>query len=310
MLEHGVRSIPGKPVFYASTEGHHSFVKAARAAGLGSSAVRRVGVLNNFQLDVRSLEEMIAADRREGCEPFLLIGTAGTTGAGVVDPLNALAEVAAKSQLWFHVDAAWGGAAALVPEWRRLLTGIERADSITFDAHKWLSVPMGAGMFITRHRHALGQVFSVLTSYMPKDSVHLQEVVDPYVHSLQWSRRFIGLKLFLTLATAGWSGYAATLRHQSEMADLLRGRLRDDGWRIVNDTELPVVCFTPESKVWDMAKHQLAVNAVVQSGKAWVSTILLGGVQPAIRACITNYRTGPEHIEQLVRALAGARPSN
>lgn len=161
-------------------------------------------------------------------------------------------------------------------------------------------------MFLTRHRDILSKIFSVSTAYMPKEGERLA-VVDPYVHSLQWSRRFIGLKLFLTLATTGWSGYAEVLRHQSKMGDLLRERLEERGWSVVNRTRLPVVCFTPSDVEWDMATHQCAADAVVQSGSAWVSTILLGGRKPALRACITNYRTEPEHIETLLAVLSKVR---
>lgn len=306
VLDSGVQSIAARPVFYASAESHHSFLKAARTAGLGRAALRTVPVTDELQMDSDALRRMIEEDRGLGYEPFLIIGTAGTTGAGVVDPLVAISEVARANRLWFHVDAAWGGAAVLVPELRAVLSGIETADSITFDPHKYLSIPMGAGMFLTRHRYALSRIFSVSTAYMPKEGERLA-VVDPYVHSMQWSRRFIGLKLFLTLATTGWDGYARILRHQSEMGDLLRGRLTASGWSIVNRTKLPVVCFTPSDEEWDMAMHQRASDAVVESGSAWISTIMLGGKKPALRACITNYRTGPEHIETLLVVLSNVR---
>lgn len=307
ILDHGLQSISAKPVFYASAESHHSFLKAARTAGLGRDALRIVPVTDKLQMDCAALRRMIDNDRALGYEPFLIVGTAGTTGAGVVDPLAELHDVAATEGLWFHVDAAWGGAAALVPELRFILSGIENSDSITFDPHKSLSVPMGAGMFLTRHRDILGRVFSVETAYMPKEGERL-EVVDPYVHSLQWSRRFIGLKLFMTLATTGWSGYAQILKHQSEMGNLLRERLSANGWTILNETELPVVCITPSDKIWDMATHQRVSDAVVKSGSAWISTMLLAGSRPALRACITNYRTQPQHIEMLVTALSRFRP--
>jgi glutamate/tyrosine decarboxylase-like PLP-dependent enzyme len=214
--------------------------------------------------------------------------------------------VARANGLWFHVDAAWGGAAVLVPELRTALEGIETADSITFDPHKLLSMPMGAGMFLTRHREILSKIFSVSAAYMPKEGEGLA-VVDPYIHSLQWSRRFIGLKLFLTLATTGWSGYADVLRHQSEMANFLRERLEKSGWSVVNRTRLPVVCFTPSEEEWDIATHQCAADAVVQSGSAWISTIILRGKKPALRACITNYRTEQQHIETLLAILSKIR---
>jgi len=306
VLDSGVQGITAKPAFYASVESHHSFLKAARTAGLGRVALRTVPVTDELQMDSDALRRMIVEDRGLGYEPFLIIGTAGTTGAGVVDPLDAISNVARANGLWFHVDAAWGGAAVLVRELRTVLSGIETADSITFGPHKYLSIPMGAGMYLTRHRDSLSRIFSVSTAYMPKEGERLA-VVDPYVHSLQWSRRFIGLKLFLTLATTGWNGYAHILRHQSEMGELLRERLKASGWSVVNRTKLPVVCFTPSNEEWDMAMHQRASDAVVESGRAWISTIMLGGKKPALRACITNYRTRPEHIETLLTILSNIR---
>ncbi len=306
VLDDGLQGISARPVFYTSAESHHSFLKAARATGLGRTALRTVPVTDTLQMDCDALRRMIEEDRGLGYEPFLVVGTAGTTGAGIVDPLTAISDAARANGLWFHVDAAWGGAAVLVSELRDALGGIENADSVTFDPHKFLSMPMGAGMFLTRHRDILSKIFSVSTTYMPKEGERLA-VVDPYVHSLQWSRRFIGLKLFLTLATTGWSGYAEVLRHQSKMGNLLRDRLEESGWNVVNRTRLPVVCFTPSDVEWDMATHQCAADAVVQSGSAWVSTILLGGRKPALRACITNYRTEPEHIETLLSVLSKVR---
>lgn len=222
----------------------------------------------------------------------------------MIDPLDALATVAQEEGLWFHVDAAWGGAAALVPELRSSLKGIERVDSITFDPHKWLSVSMGAGMFLTRHSGILRRLFTIETSYMPKEANRLP-IVDPYVHSLQWSRRFIGLKLFLSLAVAGWEGYAATLRHQAEMGHLLRRRLTEERWKIVNDTPLPVVCFVDAANDrWDEKTCQRIADGVVNSGDAWISTVKLGPRrQPALRACVTNFRTEARHVDALVSSL-------
>jgi glutamate/tyrosine decarboxylase-like PLP-dependent enzyme len=306
VLDDGVQSIPAKPAFYASAESHHSFLKAARTVGLGRTALRIVPVTDDLQMDIDALHTLIEQDRGLGYEPFLVIGTAGSTSAGVVDPLVAIGNVARANRLWFHVDAAWGGAAVLVPELRPVLAGIETADSITFDPHKWMSMPMGTGMFLTPHSDVLSRVFSVSTAYMPKEAERLA-VVDPYVHTLQWSRRFVGLKLFMTLATTGWEGYARILRHQSELGDLLRDRLTAGGWTIVNRTKLPVLCFTPSNREWDMAMHQRASDAVAKSGRAWISTVLLDHKTPALRACITNYRTEPEHIETLVKLLSDVR---
>src|SRR5436305_5123501 len=243
----GLLALRSQPVLYVSAEGHHSFLKAARLCGLGTEAVREVRVDARLRMLPEDLVERIRADREAGCSPFFVAATAGTTSAGAVDPLAEIAQIADEERLWLHVDAAWGGAAALVPELRPLLAGIARAASITFDAHKWLSVPMGAGLFLTRHAGLLERTFRVATGYMPKEAGELA-VADPYSHSIQWSRRFIGLKLFLSLAVAGWQGYEQAIRHQTEMGEVLRERLRAASWEPVNRTPLPVVCFADATR--------------------------------------------------------------
>lgn len=307
--EFGLRSLAADPVFYASAESHHSFLKAARACGLGSTALRTIEVDDSLRMKPKALRAAIAEDLAAGKAPFLLIATAGTTGAGALDPLAELGAVARELNLWFHVDAAWGGAAALVPELRPHLSAIDQADSITFDAHKFLSVSMGAGLFFTCHPDILTRAFSTHTAYMPKEAAQMA-VTDPFSHSLQWSRRFTGAKLFLSLAVAGWDGYAAAIRHQTAMGDLLRQKLLADDWTIVNDTPLPLVCFTDAQSAWTVEQTQAIANAVVASGQAWISTIQLGPAKrPALRACITNYRTEPRHLDDLVAILDEVRRS-
>jgi glutamate/tyrosine decarboxylase-like PLP-dependent enzyme len=303
-LDHGLRALPAQPVLYTSAESHHSFLKAARLCGLGVEAVRLIPVDERFQMRPELLAEAILHDRGRGFAPFMIAATAGTTNAGAIDPLPECAEIAAREDLWFHTDAAWGGAAALDPDQRPLLDGIEQSDSITFDAHKWLSTPMGAGVFITRHRDILDRTFRVLTAYMPKEAAGL-DIIDPHLHSMQWSRRFTGLKVFLSLAVAGWSGYCEAIRHQTAMGRLLRDRLADAHWEIANDTRLPIVCFAdPDGG----AERQKAIAmAVVSSGEAWISTTLLGGNRTVLRACITNYLTQPSDISALVETLGRAR---
>jgi len=283
-------------------------VGAASACGLGTDAVHQIAVDDTLQMNVGSLAEQIVQDRAAGSVPFLVVATAGTTNAGVVDPIARIADVASRERLWFHVDAAWGGAALFVPELCNILEGIERSDSITFDTHKWLSVPMGGGIYLTRHRDILGQTFRISADYMPTDAAGL-DVVDPYAHSIQWSRRFIGLKVFLSLAVAGWDGYGTVIRHQVAMGDLLRRELEASGWEVVNQTRLPVVCFVdrqdPEGK--SPAFIDAVAREIVSSGEAWISTTRLDKDLPVLRACITNYLTEPDDIRALVRALNKAR---
>lgn len=151
--------------------------------------------------------------------------------------------IAEREKLWLHTDAAWGGAAALVPELRSVLTGIERSDSITFDPHKLLSITKGAGMYLTRHPSVLAKAFRAVTPYMPLQHCSLPDVVNPFTHSIQWSRRFAGLKLFLSLLVTGWDGYAEVVRNHLRLAHYLAAELDKNGWTVINDPLLAVVCF-------------------------------------------------------------------
>ena len=306
----GARALAGQPVLYVSEESHHSVVKAARLCGIGTESVVNVPLDNDYVMDCSALARLAARDRSEGRLPFMVVATLGTTNAGVIDPIGSIADVAARESLWLHADAAWGGAAALVPELKGCIDGIERADSITFDAHKFLSVPMGAGMFFTRHRDLPESVFAVTTDYMPL--THGEPIDEPHRTTMQWSRRFTGLKLFMSLAVAGWKGYEEAIRHQTEMGELLRDRLRESEWRVVNRTPLPTVCFVDARDAGDNSMHRLTeiVDAVVASGKAWISTTMAGGERPVIRACVTNYATSAEDIGALVADLDAARAGN
>lgn len=297
----GLRALEKQPVVYVSAQSHHSLVKAARFCGLGTDAVREIKTNGKFQMCAEDLATQIEIDRKEGFLPFLVAATAGTTNGGIIDDLAATGEIARKENLWFHTDAAWGGAAAFVPEMRPLLSGIERADSITFDAHKWLSVPMGAGIFLTRHNQILSEACRITTDYMPRDASTFG-VNDPFAHSMQWSRRFIGLKVFLSLAVAGWQGYAAAIRHQAEMGNLLRHELEQNDWEIVNETQLAVVCFRDKSDIGKTEEFLSKIaNEAVSSGKTWISLTRLNEETPVLRACITNYRTEESDVRFLVQ---------
>lgn len=302
----GLLALRSQPLLYLSTQSHHSFVKAARLAGLGTDAVREVAVDGALRMRADELAARLAADRADGFAPFLVVATAGSTSAGAIDPLADLAAVAEREGVWLHVDAAWGGAAALLPELRPALAGIERAGSITFDPHKWLSMPMGAGLFLTRHTGALERTFRITTGYMPRaagQGAGQTPAPDPYSHSMQWSRRFIGLKLFLSLAVAGWPGYQASLRHQVAMGDRLRRGLAADGWTVANDTPLPIVCFQREDG--GAALLEAVAADLVAGGEAWISTVNLDS-GTALRACITNFRTGTADVDALIAAVGRA----
>ena len=288
MREGGVRALDHQPLLFVSAEAHHSFHKIARHTGLGDAAVRTIPTDDRFRMRVDALRQAIARDK-----PFMVVATAGTTAGGAIDPLEEIADVCAEHGIWLHVDAAWGGAAILSPKLKPHLRGIERADSITCDAHKWLSVAMGAGMFFTRHAEALAAAFEIDASYVPRG-----EEPDFYRASLQWSRRFIGLKLFLALAELGVEGIAKELEHQAAMADVLREGLRRDGWEILNDSPFPLVCFRRDGI--DPAE---LVRRIVGEGKHWISHAVLGGEVSVARACITNHETAEEDVESLLAVL-------
>jgi len=294
--EGGLRGLSGPPAIYVTRESHNSFNKIAHITGIGRGALRTVAMDRDLRMDVRDLERRVADDRRHGMMPVMVVGTAGTTAAGAIDPLPGLARFCRSERLWFHVDAAWGGAAILSPRLRGHLDGIDAADSITCDAHKWLSVPMGAGMFFCRHPDVVGEAFRAQTSYMPGKT---DAVVDPYTTSVQWSRRFIGLKLFLALAQHGESGYVGMIEHQARMGDLLRESIERAGWRIVNRTPLPLVCFTRDGLV---ASTFLA--ALHEHQIAWMSEVRLGDEPPVVRACVTSFRTSESDIEWVVREMS------
>jgi len=300
--DHGLRRLSASPTMYVTGEAHHSFNKIAHLTGLGRRAVRTVATDRELKMDLADLARRVTEDRRAGCAPFMVVGTAGTTAAGAIDPLPDLARFCRSQGLWFHVDAAWGGAAVISPSLRGHLAGIDAADSITCDAHKWFSVPMAAGMFFCRHPDTVAEAFRAETSYMPGKTAG--PVVDPYTTSVQWSRRFIGLKLFLALAHHGESGYVEMIEHQARMGGVLRESLERAGWRVVNSTPLPLVCFTRDGL--DTGKF---LAALYQRQIAWMSEVRLGGDGvPVLRACITSFRTTESDIEWVVREMDRITP--
>ncbi len=305
----GLTGLREKPAIYVSTESHHSFLKAARLCGLGTEGVREVPVNEKLQMDAKALQRRIEEDRRRGFFPFFVVGTAGTTGAGTVDALGEIAEVAAREKLWFHVDAAWGGAGCLVPELKPLFSGIERADSITVDAHKWFNVPMGAGMILTRWGEERNRAFRIEASYMPPESRGGGEASQPYLQSIQWSRRFIGLKVFLSVASVGWDGYVEVLRHQVGRGDRLRQLLEERRWEILHPTKLPVVCCVDPNRQDGRSKAFLekVAKLVAESGRSWLTTTELKGSESALRAGIANYLTQDSDLVALADALDAAR---
>jgi glutamate/tyrosine decarboxylase-like PLP-dependent enzyme len=290
--EMGLRHLSATPAIYVTAEAHNGYNKLVHMTGLGRRALRIVATDSDLKMDLGDLKKCVAEDRENGFAPCMVVGTAGTTATGVIDPLPELAQFCREADLWFHVDAAWGGSAAISPKLRPYLAGIEDADSITCDAHKWLSVPMGAGMFFCKHPESVAAAFRAEVSYMPNKKAG--PVFDPFSNSPQWSRRLIGLKLFVALAERGESGYAEMIEHQTRMGDVLRASLQASGWRIANATPLPLVCFTrdgldTEQFLAGMRERQIA----------WMTAAKIDGA-PVVRACITSFRTTEADIHWVV----------
>jgi glutamate/tyrosine decarboxylase-like PLP-dependent enzyme len=294
----GARAYEGAPVFYVSRECHLVWIKIAHETGIGRSAVRLIATDGRGRMDSVALRRAIEADRSSGSFPVMVTATAGTTGAGMIDPLVDCSTIAQDYGLWYHVDAAWGGALAVSDRLRGLLHGFERADSITIDAHKWLATTMGCGMFFTQHASILASTFAVSTSFMPSYIPGM----DPYVLTAQWSRRFMGLRLFLGLAAAGWDGYAEHIEQSVALAQYAGQALEREGWEIINDSSLAVLCIRPQRERSDIDS---IVSHVLSSGRAWISVATFEG-EKVIRICVTNGETTRSDVDVLVDALKTA----
>jgi glutamate/tyrosine decarboxylase-like PLP-dependent enzyme len=294
----GARAFAGPPVFYISRESHLAWVKIGHQAGIGRSAVRQVPTDGRGRMDADALARMIDDDTAAGCVPVLIVATAGTTNAGMIDPIGRCADLARAHGLWFHVDAAWGGAVLVSEQLRGLLAGIERASSITIDAHKWFATTMGCGMFLTRDPAILSSTFQVSTGFMPSNTA----TVDPYVTTAQWSRRFLGVRLFLSLAAAGWCGYAEHVERSVALITRLREMLAERGWRIANDSSLALLCVEPPP---DAADARTLASRVLASGRAWIAVAKYEG-RDVIRICLTHGEATMDDIRELTDALTDA----
>ena len=295
----GARCFKAQPSLYISREAHLAWIKIAHQTGIGRDAVRLVATDGAGRMHPDALATLIARDLGAGRLPVLVVATAGTTGAGMIDPLDEIGKIARHYGVWHHVDAAWAGAAIASDRLRPLLSGIEDADSVTIDAHKWFATTMGCGMFITRRLATLSEAFQVSTTYMPSNEAAL----DPYVTSIQWSRRFLGIRLFLSLGVAGWEGYAAHVERAVGIAQRIGEQLRAHGWRVVNDSPVAVLCLEPPQ---DAPDPRTIVRYVLASGRAFVSVASFEG-REVVRACVTHGATSDEDSAILIDVLEEAR---
>ena len=291
----GVRAFSGPVALYTSRECHPAWLKIAHQAGVGRSALRLVGTDGHGRMDSHALAEAVARDRRDGVVPVLIAATAGTTGGGMIDPLEACAAIAQANGIWYHVDAAWGGACLSSERLRRTLAGIELADSLTIDAHKWFATTMGCGMFVSRDTAILSEAFQVGGDFMPSNASNL----DPYLNTVQWSRRFLGLRLFLALAVAGWRGYGVHVERAAEVIEQVKVRLVERGWSALNDSPMAVLCAAPPPSLGDV---RTIVTRLLASGRAWVARTKFEG-REVVRICATHGETTLADVNELVSAL-------
>jgi glutamate/tyrosine decarboxylase-like PLP-dependent enzyme len=297
--DEGVRAFHGPVAMYTSRECQPAWHKIAHQAGIGRAALRLIATDGTGRMDARALADAVREDRRHGTVPVLISATAGTTGAGMVDPLEPCATIARENNVWYHVDAAWGGAALCSERLRGELEGTELADSLTIDAHKWLATTMGCGMFIVREPAILSEAFRAGAEFMPSSAAG----IDPYLNSVQWSRRFMGLRLFLSLAAAGWQGYGAHVERAVAVIDAAKARLLAKGWSIANDSRLAILCALPPAGSPPIRE---IVRNVLTSGRAWVAVAKLEG-RDVVRICATHGEITLADIDELVAALEAAR---
>jgi glutamate/tyrosine decarboxylase-like PLP-dependent enzyme len=180
-----------------------------------------------------------------------------------------------------------------------LLAGIERADSITIDAHKWFATTMGCGMYITRYPEVLREAFRVATDFMPSNAAS----IDPYLNTVQWSRRFMGLRLFLSLGAAGWEGYGMHVERAVAVIDQIRRGLQAKGWSVLNDSRLAVLCVAPPP---GFPPIRDIVRKVLASGRAWVAATTFED-REVVRICATHGESAMQDVEELVAALQATR---
>jgi glutamate/tyrosine decarboxylase-like PLP-dependent enzyme len=300
-------------VLYASEEVHGIVDRAADMLGLGAGAVRRIAVDQAFRMRLDRLEAAIAADRGAGMQPLAVVATAGTVNTGAVDPLPGIAELCARQGLWLHVDGAYGAAAALAPELRPLLAGIERADSVAMDAHKWLYVPVTAGCVLLRDAALLRTAFSVPATYQYEDPTLVDRGPDLRFMGAQFSRSFDALKVWVSLLAHGTRAYGRRIAHDAALARHLAA-LADasDCFEVTAPVSLSIACFRyvppdlPRAEGREDYLDRLnarLMTAIQLDGRAYCSNAVLRG-RFSLRACIVNYRTEAEDVAALLDVAA------
>jgi len=298
-------------VVYCSDQTHSSIDKAVIALGLGLGNLHKVPVDDAFRMDVPALEAALAADRAAGRYPLAVVATAGTTSTTSVDPLRPIAELCRRESAWLHVDAAYGGSAAICPELRPRFDGMERADSVVMNPHKWLFTPVDCSLLFVRDPAELRAAFSLVPEYLRTDDEGVTNLMD---YGLQLGRRFRALKLWMVIRAFGVSGLRDRIRYHCALAEELAGWIRaEPGFEVVAPVPFSVVCFRyapPRASPEDADRLNERLMAEVNAaGPVFLSHTKLRG-RLVLRIAIGNLRTTREHVKrawELIRKAA-ARP--
>jgi aromatic-L-amino-acid/L-tryptophan decarboxylase len=294
---------------YTSAEVHFATTRAADMLGLGSASVRQIATDDHYRIDLADLAVRIDADRDDGFTPFAVIATAGTVGTGAVDPLQEVATLCREQGLWMHVDAAYGGPAILSDELRPLLAGIEHADSIAFDPHKWMYTPQSGGVVLVRDLQWLSDSFAAHATYVHEDKELTGRGIDFGMMGPQLSRSFWALKIMVSLLIYGTRAYGERIGHDVALARYLAERVEaHDELELMAPVELSITCFryvprglpqTPEAEMYLDTLNERLMAAAQFDGRVFYSNAVLGE-RFVLRCCIVNFRTEAVHLDQVV----------
>lgn len=294
-----------RPVVYASQAAHFSVARSAQIAGLGQDGIVAVPVTGRGAMDAAALADRIERDRADDAAPFAVVATTGTTGTGALDPLAEIAEICRRHRLWLHVDACYGGAALLLDELRPRFRGIDQADSIAVDPHKWFFIPIAASVLLTRDAELGPAAFTAGdVSYVPAAA---EGEIDPFLRGIPVSRRASALAVWMGLRAHGWSAVRDAVRRNIELTRRLERLLEQRGFTVLPGGELSVACARWEERGGaperiDRLQEAIAAE-VVASGKAWFSTVRFAG-ETWLRFNMVNLHTRERHVEALAELVA------
>jgi glutamate/tyrosine decarboxylase-like PLP-dependent enzyme len=295
-------------VTYASVEVHSCVQKAIESLGLGAKSLRKVPVGADYAIDIAALRRMVERDRAAGLQPFCVVGNAETINTGATDDLDAIAELCAREKLWFHVDGAIGALLALAPQHRHLVRGMERADSVTIDFHKWMHVPFEAACVLVRDRKAHRETFALTPEYLEKTERGLASGAHWFSeYGLQLSRGFRALKIWMSIKEHGLDRFGRlidrNIAQAHELAQLIRAEPRLE---LVAPVHTNIVCFRYNPGGLDAgalnALNQELLIRLHESGVAAPSYTTLGE-RYCLRAAIANHRTTSADLPVLVQAV-------